>query len=400
MIKVAVLAPYPASAVLPDKYLKVRFRSPEKKKQHPAPWVVNLCRELSRRRDIEVEVFTHSRAVARIQKAEKDGVHYTFVPKYEPIRFDPYHGYLPALVQIKPLIRRYEPDIVHGFGTESAYGLLAVGQGRPSVIFIQGILEKLAPFSNSPAINIAIRKYFEQGVLNKADGFIAETEFARRWALSRNEKARVKVIPHAFSADFFSAKPQFKGLRIVCIGGLSRIKGVTIVLRAFHAGINRTPHLFNKAELVFVGKGPLQAVLQDMVQQWHIGDQVSFLGHVEHDKIIQEMEKSNLLVIGSRMDTSPNVITEAHAVGLPVIGTAAGGIPDMIDDGRDGFIVPIDDTEAMAQCMERLLGDPRRCEEMGKVGRKKVRELNDPVRVADTHVDFYREIIDAQRSAR
>ena len=112
------------------------------------------------------------------------------------------------------------------------------------------------------------------------------------------------------------------------------------------------------------------------------------------------MAKSNMLVIGSRMDTSPNVITETHAVGLPVIGTAAGGIPDMIDDGRDGFIVPVDDSEAMALRMEHLLSDPLRCEEMGRAGKKKVRELNDPARIAEKHVDFYREIIDAQRGAQ
>jgi glycosyltransferase involved in cell wall biosynthesis len=100
------------------------------------------------------------------------------------------------------------------------------------------------------------------------------------------------------------------------------------------------------------------------------------------------------------MDTSPNVITEAHAIGLPVIGTAAGGIPDMIDEGRDGFIVPIDDSEAMALRIEYLLSDPQRCAEMGWVGREKVRAMNDPARVAAKHVDFYREIIDAQRRAQ
>lgn len=133
MIKVAVVAPYPASAVLPDKDLKVRFRRPEKKKQHPAPWVWTLCRELSRRRDVKVEVFTHSRAVARIQKAEKEGVHYTFVPKYEPARFDPYHAYLPALVQIKPRailcgsekpfhFQREKIEAVFGYRVFSWYG--------------------------------------------------------------------------------------------------------------------------------------------------------------------------------------------------------------------------------------------------------------------------------------
>ena len=112
------------------------------------------------------------------------------------------------------------------------------------------------------------------------------------------------------------------------------------------------------------------------------------------------MEKSNLLVIGSRMDTSPNVITEAHAVGLPVIGTAAGGIPDMIDDGRDGFIVPTDDSEAMALRMEYLLSDPQRCAEMGWVGLEKVREVNDPVRIVEKNVDFYREILSINDSAQ
>jgi hypothetical protein len=238
MMKVAVVAPYPAAAVLRDKDLKLRFsRRPEKKKQHPAPWVQALCRELSRRRDVSVEVFTHTRAVRRIRRIRKEGVHYTFVPKYEPNRSDPYHGYLPAQLQIQPLIRQFAPDIVHGFGTESAYGLLAVRQKRPSVVFIQGIQEKLAPFYDMPAIKIAIRKYFERAVIHGASGLIAETMFAQQWALGVNEKARVEVIPHAYSTVFFRAQPSFTGLRIACIGALSRTKGVTTVLRAFHIGM-------------------------------------------------------------------------------------------------------------------------------------------------------------------
>ena len=213
MIKVAVVAPYPAAAVLPDKYLKRKFRHPDRKKQHAAPWVRTLCRELNQRKGVEAEVFTHSRAVAYVLRAEKEGVRYTFVPKFEPSRCDPYHGFLPALVQFKPLIKRYYPDIVHGFGTESAYGLLAISQGRPSVVFLQGIQEKLAPFYDMPAVKIAIRKYLERIVINKAGGLIAETDFGRQWALSVNKKARVEVYP-MLTALNFSGRNRISGDRV------------------------------------------------------------------------------------------------------------------------------------------------------------------------------------------
>ena len=53
----------------------------------------------------------------------------------------------------------------------------------------------------------------------------------------------------------------------------------------------------------------------------------------------------------------PNVVTEAHAVGVPVVATSAGGIPEMIRDSEDGFLVPVDDPEAMASKIDLLLGD-------------------------------------------
>ena len=194
MIKVAVVAPYPAHIVLSDEVLKPRFRTEGRKKKHPAPWVRALCKELSRREDIQLRVFSHSRSVAHVAEGEKEGVYYTFVPKYEPEKSDPYHFYLPALLQILPLLHRFNPDLVHGFGMESVYGLLAVMQSRPRVVFIQGIQEKLAPY------------------------------YSKQWALSVRGDVPVKVIPHAYSGNFFDAKPRFSGRRVVCVGALSEIK--------------------------------------------------------------------------------------------------------------------------------------------------------------------------------
>jgi len=392
MIKVAIVAPYPAAVVLAEECLKARLREVAKE-QHPAPWVRALCRELSKKTGMEVEVFSHSRHIIRTHKAEKEGVKYTFVPKYEPLRCNPYHFYLPALLQILPLIKQFNPDIVHGFGTESAYGLLAVNQKKPGVVFIQGIQEKYAPYYDMHKIKVVIRRMLERYVVRKADGLIAETDFARRWAQSLRPNVNVKVIPHAFTESFLAGRPDFEKRRIICIGTLSRIKGCTTVLEAFYLGVKRSPDLFKQAELVYIGGGPLAAVLKSRAKEYGITESVRFRGSVAHEKILYEMEKACMLVVGSRMDTSPNVITEAHAVGIPVIGTNAGGIPEMIDYGRDGFVVPVDDADTMSQRMEFLLNDMKRCAEMGRSGRNKIRKLNDPSRVADDHIAFYNEIL-------
>jgi glycosyltransferase involved in cell wall biosynthesis len=392
MIKIAFIAPYPAAAALPDQYLKARVRRAAKQ-QHPAPWVRSLCRELAQRKGIKLEVFSHSRSITRLHRAQKDGIHYTFVPKYEPGRLDPYHFHIPARLQVLPLVKRFDADIVHGFGTEGDRGFLAVSQKKPSVVFIQGIQEKLAPYLNVPGLNMRIRILLERHVVRRANGVIAETEFARRWVKDLRPEARVKVIPHAYTESFFAAHPDFKRRRILCIGALNRTKGCTTVLEAFFSGFKRNPGLFKEAELLFLGGGPLENSLKCRVEEIGLREQVRFGGRVAHEKILKEMEKACMLAIGSRMDTSPNVITEAHAVGIPVVGTNAGGIPEMIENGHDGFVVPVDDIDAMSRCMTFFLEDLGRCREMGRYGRDKVIRLNDPSRVADAHIEFYQDLL-------
>ena len=109
------------------------------------------------------------------------------------------------------------------------------------------------------------------------------------------------------------------------------------------------------------------------------------------------MNSARALIIASHMDTSPNVVTEAHAAGLPVLGSNAGGIPDMIAHGVDGFVAPVDDIEAFAKHLEILLGDPALCRKLGEAGREKVRVLNDPHRIADEHIALYRELLANRR---
>lgn len=260
MKKIAILAPYPAASILPDECIKPRALRLAKL-QHPAPWVRALCQELSGKNGIELEIFSHSRDIYKKYSTRKEGVKYTFVPKYESARCDPFHLYFPAFVQFHPLIKKFNPDIVHGFGMERTYGFLTVNQQKPSVVFIQGIMEKYATYSEMSAFRMGIRKKLEKAVVWKADGLVAETEFALMWAKSVKSKAKVKLIPHAYTKAFLNGSPDFKRRRIICIGALDRRKGCTTVIEAFASGIRRNPKLFRQSELLFIGGGDRKSVV-------------------------------------------------------------------------------------------------------------------------------------------
>lgn len=384
-IKVALVTFYPAIAVLREKDVKPAYRS----KEHPAPWVNALSRGLAGSSDVELHVFVHSRAVTKVCRGTVNGVNFTFIPKREPLRSDPFHFYYPGTIALRSHIEAFDPDIVHGFGAEAGHGLLASRMGRPSVFFIQGITEKIMPQLNRSALFIRLQRTIEDASVRSATAIVAETNFAKNWALTVKPEALVHVIPHALNPSFLSVDPDFTEKRILCVSRIDRTKGSDIVVRAFIDASRRVPD----ARFDLIGDGGLRDELQESVLAAGLSHSIRFAGTQNHEQIMSAMKNACAAVIGSRMDTSPNVVTEAHAAGLPVVGTNAGGIPEMIDHEKDGFVVPVENPAAMADRVEHLLNNLDTCRAMGSAGRNKVLVLNDPQRVAEQHVKLYREVL-------
>lgn len=383
-LRIAMLAPYPARAVLAPDRIKPRYRN----REHAAPWIRSLCGSLSERSEVVVQVFVHSRAVTHpCETEDAQGFPIVFVPKREPIRTDPFHGFWPGRCALRPWLRRFQPDIVHGFGTEGGYGVIAVHQPQPSVIFVQGIQEMLAPFYDYSSLRVWARQRYERLVMQRVRGVVAETQFAADWARSLNAEAVIRVIPHGVDAAYSEVRSNPQSTTFLSIGSMVRQKGPDTVLRAF--ALCASSH----ARLVLIGDGHRRLEYEALAAALNVADRVSFTGQLSQAEVMRHMADARALVIASRMDTSPNVITEAHAAGLPVIGTRAGGIPEMINDGEDGYLVDIDDADAMAERMHHVLSDADTASRLGVAGRKKVRVLNDPARIAEEHIRLYRDLV-------
>lgn len=384
-LRIACIASFSAAAVLPPEKIIPKYRTG----QHAAPWIRALCHGFAGRDDLDIRFFIPTRAVRRIETGRAFGIDFTFIPRPVPSRTDPWSLYLLDRMRVAPLVKEFAPDIVHGFGAESGNGSIAVSLGLPSVVFIQGIVEMYAPFLDFPRATLWLHKRVEHDVANRATALVAETKFARDWALRHNPRARVRILPHASNADFFRAAPQHDQPVALVIGTLDRRKGVDAAVRAIARCT--TPG----ARIVFIGLGAYGQTIRELARELHAEDRIQIAGERSREQIIEAMEHARCLFIPARMDTSPNVITEAHAAGLPVIGSDAGGIPDMIDHGRDGFVARVDDLDAYAQHLDTVLGDAMFSRKLGGAGREKVRVLNDPKRIADEHVTLYRELTGA-----
>lgn len=125
-------------------------------------------------------------------------------------------------------------------------------------------------------------------------------------------------------------------------------------------------------KLRIVGDGPLRGELEDLARQR--GAQVSFAGHVAHDRIPDEIRSARLFVLNSSYEGLPHIVLEAQAAGVAVLASSAGGTPETIEHGVDGWLVPVNDKTALVAGIRRLLGDEAERARLAQAGFRRVTE--------------------------
>jgi glycogen(starch) synthase len=142
----------------------------------------------------------------------------------------------------------------------------------------------------------------------------------------------------------------------VFMGRLAPQKGVSTLVAA--AGLLKTPG----AQVLLVGDGPERPVLEREVRRLGIAERVHLLGFVSHERVPAVLAHADLLVLPSVYEELGTVLLEAMWVGLPIVASRRGGIPDVIDDGVNGVLLPPGDPRALARREKRR---ERACEQSG-----------------------------------
>lgn len=189
----------------------------------------------------------------------------------------------------------------------------------------------------------------------------------------RGDEANLAYIPNGFDpaaieSDRTGLSPDLErwlgdAPMVLAMGRLVPVKNFSMLLRAWQRMQSGHPG----ARLVIAGSGAMEAALRRMVSDMGLGESVRFVGWVSRPAPL--LRRCLAVAISSRSECCPMLVFEAMAACRPVVATRVGGIPHLIEDERDGLLVPDDDAGAMAGALSRLIADPQLAQRLGRLGR-------------------------------
>jgi len=270
--------------------------------------------------------------------------------------------------------RETAADVVHAHWAPTAW-LARVGRGAlfglPAVLTLHGSDVELARRSRMFG-RILTR------ALEPADALIVVSDEQARYLRESGEwDGPLDVIPSGVPVELLererpgrdphadSATGRFT---LVYVGRLIENKGVLDLIDAFGELDARRP---GEARLLLVGSGPLESRMRERVVARGLGSRVEFLGRLPHERTVDEIASADALVLPSYAEGSPLVITEALALGTPVIGTRVGAVPELVgEDG--GVLVAAGDIGGLADALEVWVTDCVTAREAGEAARARI----------------------------
>lgn len=172
-------------------------------------------------------------------------------------------------------------------------------------------------------------------------------------------------------------------------------KGLAFAIRAV-ASLAKEGH---DVRYRIAGHGPLRPELEALVETLGAAGHIELLGRCKHDQVVELLASADILLAPSvtardrNREGIPNAIKEAFASGLPVVATRHGGIPELVEDGVSGLLVPERDAVALARAVEDLLSAPERRRAMGAAGRARVEKDFELGALNDRLEGLYRALV-------
>jgi colanic acid/amylovoran biosynthesis glycosyltransferase len=283
--------------------------------------------------------------------------------------------------------RRERVDHVHAhFGSNSTVAaLLARIMGGPPFSFTAHGPEEF----DDPLAQGIDEKIRHAAFVVAISGFGRSQLF--RW-VPYAEWSKIRIIRCGLDAMFLSAEPVPvpEARRLICVGRFAEQKGLPILIAAagrLHAdGVD--------FELILVGDGPLRGEIERLVAEHDLGSKVRLLGWQSNARVRELIQASRALVLPSFAEGLPVVIMEALALGRPVISTHVAAIPELVQPGLTGWLVPPSSVESLATAIREALEAPvERLERMGRAGALRVAERHDAAAEAEKLVMLFRQSI-------
>lgn len=251
--------------------------------------------------------------------------------------------------------------------------------------------------------NFILRSY-EKKLMNRSNALIAVSkytvnELTKLYGI--NEK-KIHVIYNGVDVDKFKPRPNRSELRrefgldenkiiVLFVGRLYHRKGLEILLNSIPPVLKEVSNV----KFIISGKGFKQKEenLRNLAKELDIEESVEFLGYVSDEKLPRLYSASDIFVLPAIYENFPFAILEAQSSGLPVISTNVGGIPEFLEDNKNGLIIEPGSSKQLTQKLLVLLKDQKLAKKMGDHGRKLIKEKLDWRLITGQVIELYHNLI-------
>ncbi len=312
-------------------------------------------------------------------------------PSRRPVR-------LADAVFLRRLIKRYGPDcLIASFGATNVMQVVGrLKRVHCRVAWYQTLSSAVDLDVRIPSWKLRLLRFRKRRVYQLATHIVSNCDAGLRDIQKMYGVPESKchllynAMPDPYEGEDALQAPARRAGTVVCAGQLATWKGQDILIRSLSLLKNALPD----ARVEFVGGGS-QETYSELSRSLGIEGRCEFVGSVSHREVIARMASSVTTVVPSRGDCAPWVVLESLSVGTPVIASRVGGIPEIIRDGVDGFLVPPDDPEALAEKLKLLLSDANLRESMGRNARKRFLDMFELNKNMERQVAWFEDTVDS-----
>lgn len=386
-------------------------------------WVMNMLDFLNKEDDIELGIAMVSTNVDKMLIIEKENIKCFIARDLGTKSIDEKTR--------DQIIATFKPDIIHIEGTEfEIHNSFSRIKNIPTLVSLQGILEgyepyqygqielidKLFSFNASSIISSLIlflkkrllftkRLKYEAQTIRNAKYLSGRTSWDRAHSYWINPMAEYFVCNRILRKSFYNIvwnKDRIEKNTIFIGNGYSPLKGLHFVLKAIKILKVQIPDI----KLIVAGDKPIleskgmtvkkygySKIISKYIDDNKLQNNVKFTGPLLEKDMVEQMLKSNVYVLPSLIENSPNTLGEAMILGMPCVSAYAGGAPDMAVDGKECLFYRANDSSMLAWQIKRVLENDELAISLGEEARKHARFTHDPVMNKSLLISAYKTII-------
>lgn len=293
--------------------------------------------------------------------------------------------YLTTLKKLRKVITDFKPDVLHAHYA-SSYGFIGALSGfKPFVVSVWG--SDVFLFPKKSLVHKKILKYS----FKKADLLMSTSKVM---AIEAKKYTAKKFVITPFGIDTNVFKPSQKNEEEIIVGtikSLEDVYGIDKLIKAFDIVKKRNPDL--RLKLLIVGKGSKEKKIKKLVKDLKLDDYVEFAGKIKNEQVPKYLNKLSVFVALSNSESFGVAVIEASACEVPVVVSNVGGLPEVVENNKTGFIVDKDIIVEAANKIEILILNKELRHKMGQAGRKKVLDFFEFNKNIDEMILEYKKIL-------